>query len=543
MIEDQTVAIGEVAGSAPQTAQTIPDLKAQYVSRLPPCNVACPAGENIQEWLNHAQAERYEEAWRALVKNNPLPAIHGRVCYHPCEKACNRKHLDSAVSIHAVERFLGDLAISEGWNFQTRPPTGKRVLVVGSGPCGLSAAYHLALMGHSVTVHEARAKLGGMMRYGIPEYRLPRDVLDAEIDRIARMGVQFEVNAAVNDLDPFLKQRRFDAVFLAVGAQLGKRVDIPTDDARRIMDALTFLADPSASEPLCMGRRVAVYGGGNSAMDAARTALRLGARESMIVYRRNRDRMPAHESELEEALVEGVAVHWLRTIKHFDAGNVEVQVMQLDSKGVPQPTGKTETLQADTVILALGQETQGEFLKGVPGVTVAADGTIQVDEHLMTGCPGLFAGGDMVPDQKTVTIAVGHGKKAARNIDAYLHGETYVKSPRHSVARRDLIKFAKYPKTEPSTQPVLDVSQRLDSFAETVEGLDVQTATYEAHRCLSCGNCFECDACYNSCPSLAISKLGRGEGYYIAVYDCDGCKRCVRECPSAAIEMMAMDSL
>jgi len=204
MIENQTVAAGSLESTL-ETVQTIPSQKAQYVSRLPPCNVACPAGENIQEWLNHAQAERYEEAWRALVKNNPLPAIHGRVCYHPCEKACNRKHLDSAVSIHAVERFLGDMAISEGWNFQTRPPTGKRVLVVGSGPCGLSAAYHLALRGHAVTVHEAGAKLGGMMRYGIPEYRLPRDVLDAEINRIERMGVGFEVNTPVNDMDPFLK--------------------------------------------------------------------------------------------------------------------------------------------------------------------------------------------------------------------------------------------------------------------------------------------------------------------------------------------------
>jgi NADPH-dependent glutamate synthase beta subunit-like oxidoreductase len=543
MMEDQAVAIGEVSGSALQTARTVPDLKAQYVSRLPPCNVACPAGENIQEWLNLAQAERFEEAWRALVRNNPLPAVHGRVCYHPCEKACNRKHLDNAVSIHAVERFLGDLAISKGWNFQTRPPTGKRVLVVGSGPCGLSAAYHLALMGHSVTVHEAGAKLGGMMRYGIPEYRLPRDVLDAEIDRIERMGVHFKVNAPVNDLDAFLKQRQFDAVFLAVGAQLGKRVDIPTDDARRIMDALTFLADPSANERLCLGRRVAVYGGGNSAMDAARTALRLGAQESMIVYRRNRDRMPAHESELEEALVEGVAVNWLRTIKQVGAGKIEVEVMQLDPKGKPQPTGITETLQADTVILALGQDIQSQFLKDVPGVTIAADGTVQVDEHLMTGCRGLFAGGDMIPDNKTVTTAVGHGKKAARNIDAYLHGQTYVKGPRHAVARRDLIKFTKYPKTAQSTEPVLDVSKRLDCFAETVEGLDLQTAVYEAHRCLSCGNCFECDACYNSCPSLAISKLGQGEGYYIAVYDCDGCQRCVRECPCAAIEMAARDSL
>ena len=177
------------------------------MDRLPPCNLTCPAGENIQEWLYFTQARRYEEAWRALTRNNPLPAIHGRVCYHPCENGCNRKRLDKPVSIHAVERFLGDLAIEKGWSFNPGPPTGKRVLVIGSGPCGLSAAYHLAMAGHQVTVHEAAAKLGGMMRYGIPEYRLPRQVLDAEIDRIARMGVEFKTNCKTENLDGLLKKR------------------------------------------------------------------------------------------------------------------------------------------------------------------------------------------------------------------------------------------------------------------------------------------------------------------------------------------------
>jgi NADPH-dependent glutamate synthase beta subunit-like oxidoreductase len=269
--------------------------------------------------------------------------------------------------------------------------------------------------------------------------------------------------------------------------------------------------------------------------------LRLGAQESFIVYRRTRERMPAHESELEEALVEGVSVHWLRTIKALGAGQIEVEIMQLDAKGKPVPTGKTEILQANTVILALGQDVQSQFLKDVPGVNISDDGAVLVDEHMMTGCPGLFAGGDMIPENKTVATAVGHGKKAALNIDAYLHGRTYEKEPRHSLARRDLIDFAKYPQTPQSIQPVLDASRRRDSFAETVGGLDLETATYEAHRCLSCGNCFECDACYNSCPSLAISKLGPGEGYYIAAYDCSGCQRCVRVCPCAAIDMTAVD--
>ncbi|HTW94038.1 MAG TPA: FAD-dependent oxidoreductase, partial [Tepidisphaeraceae bacterium] len=299
-----------------------------YVDRLPLCNIACPAGENIQEWLSLAQAKRYEEAWRSIVKNNPMPAIHGRVCYHPCENACNRKRVDEAVNIHGVERFLGDLAIANGWTIPTAAPTGKKVLVIGAGPCGLSAAYHLALMGHKVTVHEAGAKLGGMMRYGIPEYRLPRNVVDAEIDRIGKMGVEFKTNTKTENLDAFLKDGLFDAVFLAIGAQLSKRVEIPSQDAGRIIDALKFLSNPQENSMLCLGRRVAVYGGGNTAMDAARTALRLGAAESLIIYRRDQARMPAHQSELQEAEAEGVIVNWLRTIKEFSADRIEVEVMK-----------------------------------------------------------------------------------------------------------------------------------------------------------------------------------------------------------------------
>jgi len=513
-----------------------------YVDRLPPCNCACPAGENIQEWLNLAQAQRFEEAWRALVRNNPMPAIHGRVCYHPCEDSCNRKQMDQPVSIHAVERFLGDLAISNGWSIPAGKATGKRVMVIGSGPCGLSAAYHLSLLGHQVTVHEAGAKLGGMMRYGIPEYRLPRPVLDAEIACIARMGVEFKTNARIENLNPILKHHQYDAVLLAIGAQLGKRVDIPASDARRILDALKFLANTEESASLCIGRRVAVYGGGNTAMDAARTALRLGAQESMIIYRRDQSRMPAHESELEEAKLEGVVVNWLRTVKNVGDGDIEVEVMQLDSKGMPQPTGKKETLHADVLILALGQETQGQFLKEVPGVVVGRDGTIQVDEQLMTGHPGLFAGGDMIPAEKTVTTAVGHGKKAAHHVDAYLRGETYTAPAKHSPALFEQLKTNWYARAGRTIQPVLETTRRLHSFEETLGGLDPQSALYEAHRCLSCGNCFECDTCYNICPDQAIVKLGPGKRYEINMDYCSGCALCAQECPCGAIAMVSQTS-
>ncbi|MGN6369213.1 MAG: NAD(P)-binding protein [Phycisphaerae bacterium] len=513
-------------------------LRPIYLDRLPPCNQACPAGENIQEWLQFAAAGKFESAWRALTKNNPMPAIHGRVCYHPCENACNRKHLDQPVSVHAVERFLGDLAIASGWQFPVAPPTGKRILIVGSGPCGLSAAYQLARMGHAVTVREAGTKLGGMMRYGIPEYRLPRDILDAEIQRIADMGVNFQTNSKIDDLDPYLRAKSFDAIFLAIGAQIGKRVDIPAPDATRIIDALQFLADHDSSAPLCLGKRVAIYGGGNTAMDAARTALRLGAEESLIVYRRDQSRMPAHQSELDEALEEGVVVNWLRTIKAVGEQELQVEVMQLDAKGNPQPTGKFETLKADTLILALGQETQSDFLATVPGIVVTKDGAIQVDANLMTGAPGIFAGGDMVPLNKTVTTAVGHGKKAARHIDAFINGRSCLPAPKHPLARIDCLHTDWYPKGPRSEQPALEPAHRTDNFLETIGGIEKVAALYEARRCFSCGNCFECNTCVNVCPQQTIEALGPGKRFTIHMDNCSRCGLCVQECPCGAMAMI-----
>jgi NADPH-dependent glutamate synthase beta subunit-like oxidoreductase len=381
-----------------------------YVDRLPPCNAACPAGENVQAWLGEAQAGRYRAAWEILVRDNPLPAVHGRVCYHPCEDACNRHAFDEGVSIHAVERFIGDAAVRGGWTVQpTAPTTGKRVLVVGAGPSGLSAAWHLALRGHAVVVHEAGPVAGGMMHFGIPKYRLPREVLDGEIARIASLGVEFVLDHTVEDLMAEKVGGHFDAVFLAVGAHLGKRLDIPARDAGRIYDALHFLhASEAGGGGLRIGRRVAVYGGGNTAMDAARSAKRLGA-DPVIIYRRTREQMPAHPFEADEAIEEGVRIHWLRTIKQIDGTTMTLEVMALDGQGFPQPTGTFETLEADSLVLALGQDTDTRFLRPLPGLEFGADGTVVVGPDMQTGCCGIFAGGDMVPFERTVTTAVGHG--------------------------------------------------------------------------------------------------------------------------------------
>ena len=509
-----------------------------YVDLLPTCNNACPAGENIQAWLTHAQAGRFKEAWQSLTENNPMPAIHGRVCYHPCETACNRSKLDSSVSIHAVERFLGDLALAEDWQFTvTAPPSGKRVLVVGAGPSGLSAAYHLARMGHEVEIYEAGPMAGGMMHFGIPSYRLPRDVLDAEIKRIENMGVKIVLNHRVDDLLVEKRQGDFDAIFVAVGAHISKRTDIPARDAGKMLDAISFLKDVETGNAPKLGRRVAIYGGGNTAMDAARVAKRLGY-EPLIIYRRDRAHMPAHEFEADEVLEEDVKIHWLRTIKNIEETTFTVEVMEIDEKGRPRPTGQFETLEADALILALGQDVDTSFMQKVPGVQFKADGVVIVNDQMMTGSPGLFAGGDMVPSDRTVTIGVGHGKKAARHIDAWLRGESYTKPPKHDLATFDKLHVWYYTDAAQRPQGHLDMKKRQSSFEEVVAGLSQKEALYEAKRCLSCGNCYECDGCYGACPEDAIIKLGPGRRYRYNYDLCTGCAVCFEQCPCHAIEMI-----
>ncbi len=516
------------------------DERPTYIDRLPPCNNACPAGENIQGWLYHAEEGDYAGAWQVLMQDNPMPGVMGRVCYHPCETSCNRAKLDQAVSIHAVERFLGDYALQHGLkpSFEAEP-SGKRVLIVGAGPSGLSAAYHLTRMGHQVTIREAGPMAGGMMRFGIPKYRLPRDILDGEIQRILDMGVTLELETKVEDIEAAFTQDGFDAVFIAVGAHLAKRTSIPAHAAGKILDAVSVLRDmETGAEPPQLGRRVVVYGGGNTAMDVARTAKRLGVDEAMIVYRRTRKEMPAHEFEAREAEEEGVMIHWLRTIKQIDETTFTVEKMAIDEDGRPQPTGEFETLEADTLILALGQDVDTSFLEEVPGVEIARDGVVQVTPQMMTGRAGLFAGGDMVPSERTVTVAIGHGKKAARNIDAWLRGETYEAPEKHELADFDLLNTWYYDDAPQRVQGQLDLLRRQSGFEEVLQGLNEENALFEARRCLSCGNCFECDTCYGICPDNAVIKLGPGKRFQFNYDYCKGCGICAAECPCGAIAMI-----
>jgi NADPH-dependent glutamate synthase beta subunit-like oxidoreductase len=511
-----------------------------YTDGLPPCNHACPAGEQIQAWLYTAEDGSYEQAWRQLVNDNPFPAIMGRVCYHPCQTACNRAEVDSAVGINSVERFLGDEAIKQGWQLPApAAATGKRVLVVGSGPAGLSAAYQLRRQGHEVEIHEAFGQPGGMMRLGIPTFRLPRDILDIEIARLLELGITLKTDSPVTDLQATMQAGHFDAAFLAVGAQISKRAYIPAGQAAQILDALAVLGSVAGGERPELGRTVIVYGGGNTAMDAARTARRLGADDAIVVYRRTQAQMPANALELEEALDEGVKVKWLRTITQVGDGTMTLEKMRLDENGKPQPTGEFEELAGDAVILALGQDVDRSMLDTVAGVQIV-DGVVQVDATMMTGCPGVFAGGDAVPSERSVTVGIGHGKAAARNINEWLRKAGTAGAPKADT--RVPITISKlnswyYSDAPHAMRPRLDSARRVADFGEVVGGLDADTALYEARRCMSCGNCFGCDNCFGVCPDNAVVKIDGAHGYAIDYDYCKGCGICVEECPCGAIVM------
>lgn len=510
-----------------------------YVDQDAPCGAACPAGERPRTWLAHAEVGDYRAAWDEIVRENPLPAVMGRACYHPCESACHRTKLDAAVGIHALERFVGDLALREAWPLPPaiRPPSGRRVLVIGGGPSGLAAAYHLLRLGHDVTLRDAAPALGGMMRYGIPRYRLPREVLDGEIARIVALGLRVETSARVEDAARAKADGRFDACFAAIGAHLANRVELPSRDAGHVIDALALLRDVEGAEPPRVGRHVVIYGGGNTALDAARVAKRLGADDACIVYRRTRAKMPAHAFEVQEALEEGIQMRWLSTIDHVEPGRVVVERMELGADGKLSGTGELETIDADTVVLAIGQNVDLSVVARAPGVAVV-DRVVAVDERMMTGHEGLFAGGDMVPSERTIAVAVGHGAKAARSIDAWLAGASVAAQPERPLATFEGLNPWYFGDAEAAVQPTLEAARRTESFAEVRAGLDEEHALLEARRCLSCGHCFECDNCYGMCPDDAIIKLGPGRGFEIDYDFCKGCGICASECPCGAIAIV-----
>jgi len=508
-----------------------------YLDRMPPCNHQCPAGENIQAWLFHAEEGNYEQAWRQIMADNPFPAIMGRVCYHTCESACNRGQVDQAVGINAVERFLGDQALKYGWAIEPGKPTGKRVMVVGAGPAGLSAAYHLARLGHAVTVFEASPKAGGMIRYGIPKYRMPREKLNAEIQRIQAMGVEIRLNSRVTDLPGTLAAEGYDACFLAVGLQRGQQLAIPQTGDLPVLDAIGVLRAVELEEPVALHGHVVVNGGGNTAIDVARSAIRLGALSVTVVVRRSREFMPAHPSEIREGLEEGMRLLNLRQISAIQDRTLTLEVMVPVEGGQIIRSGQTETIEADVLVQAFGQTGDFAAFDQLPGLVIA-DGAVQVGPDLMTGAPGVFAGGDMIPWARNATAAIGLGKKAARHIDAWLRNERYQPRPKAELADFTKLNTWYYSDAPRTVRPLLDVVRRTSGFSEVVGNLDEGNALFEARRCMSCGNCFECDNCYGVCPDNAVIKLGPGKRFRFNYDYCKGCGICAAECPCGAIKMV-----
>ncbi len=514
-------------------------LRPIYSEKLAPCTGACPAGNDIPRIMSLVAEGRHVAAWRLLRATSPLPGVCGRVCYHPCESACNRKDFDEALSVAAIERFLADECFDLEDEIPSRARRAERVAVVGSGPAGLTCAYFLAKDGYSVTVFEAESEPGGMLRVGIPQYRLPRAVLDREIESIARWGVEFTVNTRIGrDIDLEKLWEQHEAVFIATGAHRSRPLGIPGEELA--LTGLEFLKRVNAGDSVQIGKRVLVIGGGNTAMDAARTALRLGARP-LVVYRRTRGEMPAISEEIAEAEHEGIQFEFLaapQTIRRLH-GQLEVQFIRMqlgepDQSGRRRPVpipGSEFVMRADSILKAVGEEPELSFLSDS---VETSEGIVISHAQGLLERAGIFIGGDAQTGPSTVVQAIGAGREAARAIQSFLRGGRKPKAVKLEEARRvNFSYFAHAPRVPTEHLPV---SERITSFSESKQPISAELARAEAKRCFSCGVCNYCDNCWVFCPDAAIARVN---GTYEVNYDfCKGCGVCAEECPRNVISLM-----
>ena len=527
----------------------------KHIRAPSPCHAACPVNGDIAEWIGRARARDFRGAWEILTRHNPFPAISGRICHHPCESACNRSGYDEPLAICRLERYVGDQALAQGWSFGASDVTRKeRIAIVGGGPSGLSAAFHLRRQGYAVTLFESRPELGGVMRYGIPPYRLARSVLDGEIARITALGIEVRCGESIATQEEFARLRaEFDAVYLAVGAQQPKRV--PTLDYTKpwILDGAGYLARASKGLPPALGKRVVVIGGGSAAIDVARTARRAG-HEVTILALESRSQMPAQREEVAEAIEEGIglidgamltAAHATQD-GHLACAGVRVRFEPGTARGRFSVAALPDTqfaFDADAIVTSIGQDPDlGTF---VP--VLETDGALlQVDGSQATSGEGVYAGGDVASMARFVTEAIGMGKRAAREIDGMFRRRAqdagrFQTKPVGGADDEPLVELAAintfyYPEQARAVERRLDAAERLARDVEVQVGFDVEQALAESARCFSCGTCIECDNCVVYCPDLAVQ---RAPGGYVVLSDyCKGCGLCVKECPTGSMTMI-----
>ena len=551
--------LGKIRGTSTGTSgvETSP-LRPTHVPKLAPCRSGCPNGTKIREVLlaiaqtedrGRTYDESYRLAFEILAERNPFPAVCGRVCPHPCEENCNRQYKDGALNIHSIERFIGDYALQHNFPLPklTNETYPEKIAVIGAGPAGLSCAYQLARRGYKVTVFEAFSKPGGMLRYGIPKYRLPEDVLDKEIQRIVDLGVEIKCNTAVGRDIPYETIRdTYDAVFVGIGAHKGKSLGLPGEDAPNVFTGTEFLNRVNSGQRIDVGKKVLVVGGGDTAIDAARVSRRLGA-DVTILYRRTRTEMPAIEEEIVGAEEEGVNIVFLVAPKELilEDGKVKAvkcQKMQLgepDESGRRRPVpieGAEEIYECDTLIAAISQEP--DFY----GLDYLREGNswIKVDENFRTKDPKVYSGGDDL-ELGLVTIAIYQGRMAAETIHSTFRGIPIEKDPELSypLATKDRIVFSYYTEKYRNEALRLPPDERLAELEKEITcTLTEEQVIDEARRCMSCGSCFDCGTCWSICQDQAIHKpVQRFQTYTFKLELCKGCSKCAEACPCGYIEM------
>ena len=543
-----------VIKAATSVGAEISPLRPRYVPKTPPCIGNCPSGTDIRGWLIvMAQAEAYgrtneqayQIAWEKITYRNPFPAVCGRVCPHPCEDGCNRKGKDGPVAINALERCIGDFGIAKSLKLSklSEEQYPEKVAVVGAGPAGLSCAYQLARRGYAVTVLEAFSQPGGMLRYGIPRYRLPRKVLDAEIQRILDLGVELKCNFTVGrDLPLDQLRREYQAVFVGIGAHKGLNLRVPGEDAPNVFTGTGFLNKANSGEEVQIGAKVLVIGGGDTAIDAARVSRRLGA-EVTLLYRRTRAEMPAIKPEVEGALEEGVRIEFLAAPteillndgKAVGARCIRMELGAPDASGRPRPVPKRGSefdVETTTIIAAISQEPEFD---GFSGLRVGQD-WIKADEWGATSAEGVFAGGDDV-ELGLVTVAISQGRFAAEAIDAHFRGKQLERPALPSPIPPERLKLDWYKGADRHERAHIPAEQRTME-AEIESGLSEAEALEEAKRCMSCGMCMDCESCWMYCTPNCFVKLPKGEHYRVKLELCNGCKKCAEACPCGYIEMI-----